>query len=121
MSEATKEERFAEFLRRLAESEPASTAEEAFQQLARILIKIEDELTDIAYQPDRWQTDGRMYPPQEDQARDVPGRDDLIRYRSRAHNTYIRSNGAIEIRVHPAGEVVFSKLGLNKMGVDLDE
>jgi hypothetical protein len=60
-----------------------------------------------------------MYPPEEDSAREVPGRDDLVRYRSRAHNTYIRDNGAVEIR-HIDGTVVFSKAGANGKGVELE-
>lgn len=121
MSEATKDERFAEFLRRLTMSPPASTAEGALQLLSQTLREVEDELTDIPYQPDSWQTDGRMYPPQEDQARDVPGREDVIRYRNRGHNTFIRNNGAIEIRVYATDQIVFSKLGANGAGVELEE
>lgn len=121
MSEATKEERFAEFLRRLTISPPASTAEDALELLSRTLCEVEDELTEIPYQPERWQTDGRMYPPQEDQAREVVGREDLVRYRSRGHSTYIRSNGAIEIRDHLTGQVVFNKHGVDGAGVELEE
>ncbi len=121
MSEATKEERFAEFLRRLTASPPVSTVDGALELLSRTLCEVEDELTDIPYQPENWQTDGRMYPPQEDQAREIAGREDLVRYRSRGHSTYIRSNGAIEIRDHLTGQVVFSKYGLDEVGVELEE
>jgi hypothetical protein len=60
-----------------------------------------------------------MYPPSEDSAREVSGRDDLVRYRSRAHHTYIRDNGAIEIR-DISGTVVFSKAGADGEGVELE-
>jgi len=59
-----------------------------------------------------------MYPPQEDSARDVPGRSDLVRYRSRGHNTFVRGNGAIEIR-DLTGAVTFSKSGSDGLSVEL--
>jgi hypothetical protein len=117
MKESTKEERFVEFLKRLAAMPAASTAEEAMDALSRTLCEVEDELTDIPNTPENWQTDGRMYPPQEDQAREVSGREDLTCYRSRGHHTFIRSNGAIEIRAL-TGYVVFSSPGADGMSVE---
>lgn len=118
MADFSKEERFAEFLTRLAEAPRAGTSAEALQLLGDTLNTVENELTDIPFNSEAWQTDGRMYPPQEDSARDVPGRDDLIRYRSKAHNTYIRVNGAIEIR-DSADSLIFTKNGADGKGVDL--
>ena len=115
-----REERFAEFLRRLSEAPPASNGEESLELLRRILNGVEDELTDIPYMPDKWQTDGRLYPPQEDSARNVAGRSDVIRYRSRGHNTYVRRNGAIEIR-DLVGTVIITKAGSDGAGVELEE
>ena len=106
----SKEDRFREFLRRLSAAPPARSGVEALTQLSDMLNAVEDELSGIPYRPERWQSDGRMYPPQEDNARDVPGRHDLVRYRSRGHSTWIRDNGAIEIRDR-AGAVVFRKPG----------
>jgi len=119
MKNFTKAERFAEFLLRLNAAPPAITREEAFEFLGKTLIEVEDELTDIPFMPENWQTDGRMYPPQEDSARDVPGRSDLVRYRSRGHHTYIRANGAIEVR-DLAGRVIISKKGSDGAGVELE-
>ena len=118
MANATKEERFAVFLERLTSAPPANSAQEAFNLLSETLNEVEDELTDILYQPGKHETDGRMYPPQEDNARDVPDRSDVVRYRSRGHNTYIRNNGAIEI-YDLAGKIVLSKTGSDAKGVEL--
>ena len=59
-----------------------------------------------------------MYPPEDDSARVVEGRSDLVRYRHRGHNTFIRENGAIEIR-DLAGAVLFAKAGADGRGVEL--
>jgi len=105
-----KAERFAEFLRRLGAAPAASSFTEAFRQLGDILNAVEDELTSIPYDPANWQNDGRMYPPQPDSARIIPGRSDVTRFRSRAHNTLIGDNGAIEIR-DLSGRPILTKAG----------
>lgn len=120
MAQPTKEERIAEFLRRLEAQPSASSAEEALELISETLNEVEDELTDIPFDPEKWQTDGRLYPPQEDNARDVPGRDDLVCYRNRGHKTYIRSNGAIEIR-DLRDQVIVSKQGSDGRGVELED
>lgn len=120
MAGASKEERFAEFLARLAVAAPARSAGEALRRLNEILNQVEDELSEISYAPQQWQTDGRLYPPRADAARDVPGRKDLVRYRSKAHHTYIRDNGAVEI--HDAeGAIIFSKAGADGAFVDISQ
>jgi hypothetical protein len=118
MASSSRDERFAAFLKRLIAAPPVNTAREAFDLVCDTLNEVEDELTDIPYHPVNRGTDGRMYPPQPDSARDLPGRADLVRYRSRGHNTYIRDNGAIEIR-DLVGNVVLSKSGSDGLGVKL--
>jgi hypothetical protein len=104
-------ERLAEFFRRLAALPRATSAEEARRQIASTLTAVEDELTDIPSDPDSLGNDGRLYPPQDDSVRSVPGRSDVVRLRSRRHNTFVRSNGAIEIQAIDDKRVVFEKPG----------
>ena len=118
MAISTKEERFDVFLQRLAAAAPASSARDAFGLVGQTLNEVEDELTDIPYQPGNHESDGRMYPPQKDSVRDVLGRTDVVRYRSRGHSTYIRENGAIEIQ-DLIGNVVFRKSGADSKDVEL--
>lgn len=108
--QAPKNERFREFLRRLELATPTASGEGALELIASTLTSVEDELTDILADPDRWITDGRMYPPQADSRRDVPVHPQVLRYRSRAHNTFIAANGAIEIR-DLADQVLLRKAG----------
>lgn len=105
---ASKQERLNEFLRRLVSAEATSSAENAFNLVCDVLNGVEDELTDIPFDPDLWMDDGRMYPPQQDSAFDVDGHPDVTRYRSRLHNTFVSSWGAIEVR-SIQGEVLASK------------
>ena len=106
----SKAERLEELYRRLRLARPAKTFEEAYELICSTLNAVEDELTDIPYDPERWQEDGRLYPPFDDSVREVPGHPRLRRFRSLAHNTYIGDNGAIEIR-NLAGEVELEKPG----------
>jgi hypothetical protein len=115
---SSKDRRFAEFLARLSAAPSVGTAQAALSLVSDTLNQVEDELTNIPYTPENWQTDGRMYPPQSESARGVSGRDDLVRYRNKAHNTYIRNNGAIEIS-DTHGTVIFSEAGADGKGVEL--
>ncbi|MCS7471243.1 hypothetical protein NZK35_31700 [Stieleria sp. ICT_E10.1] len=96
-----------------------ATAKEALSLLREMLTVVEDEMSGIPNDPARWQTDGRMYPPQDDNAWDVENRPDLVRYRSRGHNPLIRDNGAIEIR-DLQGNILLSKPGSDGNGVDFE-
>ena len=111
---ATKAVRMKEFFKRLRLAEPARNAQQAFDLIARVLNAVEDEMTSIPYDPSSWKSDGRLYPPQSDAVRDVPGFPAVRRYRSVGHNTFIAENGAIQIAVPPpsdGGRIVLSKRG----------
>jgi hypothetical protein len=97
-------ERVAEFLRRLAAREPANGLEEAREMLATVLNEVEDEYCN--------DTDERMGRPLDDNRRTVPGRPDVTRFRTKGHNVFFATNGAIRIEeVQPPKAVVLDKPG----------
>ena len=73
-------------------------------------------MSDVPFDPSKWQSDGRMYPPQDDSERAVPEHPNVRRFRSRRHNTYIAMNGALEIRTID-GDVLLSKTGADGRSV----
>jgi hypothetical protein len=110
MGDGWRAERLKEFYRRLEALPPFRSAEEAMLKLAETLTAVEDELTSIPNHPENWRSDGRMYPPQEDY-RFETSHSDVVEYRSRKHSTYVRTNGAIEIRKAVGKTVEFEKPG----------
>ena len=91
-------ERLTQLFRRLQCLPMPLTAQEAKAQLDATLDAVEDAMTTIPYNPVMSQSDGRMYPAQEDNCFPVPGHPDVVRYRSGGHHIFIRANGALEIR-----------------------
>ena len=114
----SKRRRLEIFLERMATAEPCETFDEALALLAATLNGVEDEFTSIPFDPSQWRNDGRMYPPQSDNARSVPGSDDVVRYRSRGHNTWVSTYGAILIKTDD-GQVLLDKPGRNLRRVEL--
>ncbi|MFY0525517.1 hypothetical protein ACN28I_21025 [Archangium gephyra] len=115
--EHTKTQRIQEFIKRLGALAPAASFAEAKQQLDDTLNAVEDEMTSIPFNPETWETDGRMYPVQPDNARTVPGHPSVKRLRSRGHNTFIGANGSIEIQAVGNAAVLFRKPGVDGKGV----
>lgn len=99
----------------------SASAEQALDLLSSTLNQVEDELSGISYQPEQWQNDGRMYPPQPDSAREVEGRPNLTRYRSRDHNTWIGTNGAIQIQSISTRTIELDKPGADGCRIELDQ
>ncbi len=108
---ADRKTRFGEFIRRLNIAPAASTYEEGKAQLGDTLNAVEDELSGIPFNPATWRTDGRFYPVQDDNIRDVPGRPDLKRLRAQDHNIYIGTNGAIHIQQVTTKNVILDRPG----------
>jgi hypothetical protein len=109
-------DRFGIFLQRLSAAPAAASFEEARTLLTRTLNEVEDELSGVPFDHDRWRSDGRMYPPEDDSIRSVPDHRSVKRFRSRAHNTFISDNGAIEIRTID-DVIVLQKAGTDGRGV----
>jgi len=90
----------------------ASTHDEAFALLTRTVNEYEEEHSGIPYAPEAARTipDGRIYPPEPDSEKpsSVPG---ARRYRTRGHNVYIGSNGAIAFENVKSQVIEFSKPG----------
>jgi hypothetical protein len=107
----TRLQRLAVFFGRLTEAPAASTATEAFALITTIFVAVEEELCTNA--------DDRMFPPSGDFYFEVDGREDLDLYRQAAHDTVIRMNGAIPIRIRKSGAVVYEKAGSDGRKVEL--
>lgn len=109
-------ERFALFVQELNNVAPAASYEEARHQLESILNEVEDRYSGVPYQPDNWQSDGRLYPPADDYERKSPFSDARV-FRTRGHYVLLASNGAIKISSAkravdaPDAEVVLDKPG----------
>jgi hypothetical protein len=73
-------------------------APSALALIERIMTEVEEEFSGVPNDPAKYRSDGRLYPPQADAVRGVPGRPDLRRYRSVGHNTFIGLDGAIFIQ-----------------------
>ena len=114
---ASKKQRFQEFLRRLTRSPSASTLDEARKLLDDTLNAVEDEMSGVPHNPAAGLTDGRMYPVQDDNIRDVPGQPDIKRLRSKDHNIYVGKNGAIRIVQISTNEIALDKPGQDRQRI----
>jgi hypothetical protein len=117
---SSKAERLEEFLRRLDAAERCTSFGEARTLVADTLNDVEDEMSGIQFNPVLPGDDGRMYPPQDDSERSVPGQEDVKRFRSARHNTYISSEGAIRIQ-EVGGPCILNKPGHDGSTIELNE
>jgi len=108
----TKAERFRIFIERLKSASAVGSAQTALALITSTLNAVEDEFSGVPFAPERWQDDGRLYPPQKDFARPIS--EDLTEYRSVAHSTFVAANGAFEIVRRQSGEIEIAKAGLDR-------
>lgn len=101
------------FFVRLLAAPVCGSVEDALEQVAQVLNGVEDAFTMIPFNPGAWDSDGRMYPPQEDRRRDVPDHPDIRCYRSVGHNIWVANNGAIRITLAKGATVCLDKPGLD--------
>jgi len=99
------------FLKRLKKARKASTFDEAYTLLFDTLNKVEDEYSGAPYNIEQWRTDGRMYPPQMDNARPLEDYPGITRFRTLAHHVFISDKGAILIYNHRSKSIDLSKSG----------
>jgi hypothetical protein len=109
----SRQDRVDELLRRLAVADACGSAEEAMALIETTLNAVETQMSGVGFNPDYPLDDGRMYPPREDARRDVAGRSDLRRYRSRGHNIYVSDAGAIRIELVKGKTCLLNKAGRN--------
>lgn len=107
----SKKERLNIFIKQLNDASAASNDSEAYELLSTILNDVEDEHTLIPNTPETWDSDGRMYPPQEDHKHTESS--EITRYRNRNHNTYFGSNGSIRIETVNGKVILLDKAGLD--------
>lgn len=107
----SKAERTALFLKRLKQARKASTFDEAYTLLCDTLNKVEDEHSGVPYNIEQWRTDGRMYPPQMDNARPLEDYPGMTRFRTLAHHVFISDKGAILIYNRRSESIDLSKSG----------
>ncbi len=93
--------RFALFLAAMKQAAAAHDKDSARALLAETLNRIEETHSGVPYDPEKWMTDGRMYPPQDDQEQVSPISDVSLFY-SRKHCIWVGTNGAVRFeRRHP--------------------
>jgi hypothetical protein len=117
----TKQERFAEFLRRLAAAPAAGSYQAARQLLDATLNAVEDELSGAPFNLDKAPNDGRMYPVLDDNVFDYEHDPRIKALRSLGHWTLIAPNGAITIckrNRRRTGADKYGDLELEKPGTD---
>lgn len=112
----TKQERLKEIFRRMGEAAPCSSLDTAYALLCETMVAVEDEMSGLPNEPERWMELPRLFPPRADRAFLLENYG-VKRLDSLRHVTYIAENGAIEIRsirvTNGRVKIHFSKKGID--------
>lgn len=122
----TKPERLKLIYQQIAEAPAATSRAEALALIQKAFREVEDAHSGAPDIPDHPE---RMHPPVADMEEDMPGNDQVKRYRHKRHYTLIADNGAFEVRrflyaiengkKRRTGEQTdFAKAGGNGLGVE---
>ena len=107
------QERLQVFFHRLEAAPAADSAEKAMALVCRLIEAVEDEFCPLPRKsPPPLDFTGRMYAPQSDRTRRLPGGQWVAN--TRGHRIYCQPDGAILIENTPGGRTVFSKPGRKK-------
>ena len=110
-----RKQRFALFLAALEKAPAADDRASARALLAEVLNRIEDAHSGVPYDPANWMTDGRMYPPQDDNKK-VSTVSGAALFHTKGHHVWFGENGSIrfEVRRGPGK----GRIELDKPGAD---
>jgi hypothetical protein len=107
--------RFALFLAELEKAPAAHDQASARALLGDIMNRIEEAHSGVPYDPEKWMTDGRMYPPHDDFEQPCPLAGAVL-FHSLGHAILFASNGAI--RIEGRRRPNKGRIALDKPGAD---
>lgn len=95
-----------------------SSFQEALNHINSTLNEVENTYTTIPFNPSNWMNDGRMYPFQPD-SEVYCEYNNVRKFRSVSHYTYIGINGAFRIQeIFDEQNIIIDKRGKNKKKID---
>ena len=106
-----RKQRFALFLAALDDAPAAHDRASARALLAETLNRIEDAHSGVPFDPANWMTDGRMYPPLDDNKKLSPLSGTAV-FHTKGHRVWLGDNGAIRFEI---------RRGPGKGHIDLDK
>ena len=109
------QQRFALFLTTLEQEPFASNQVSARELLTKILNAVEDAHSGAPYDPANWKTDGRMYPPQDDNKK-IATISGASVFHTKGHRVWFGDNGSIRLEVRRGPGT--GRIELDKPGAD---
>ena len=115
---ATKAERLAIFRERLLVAPPARNLKDARALLEKVLIAVEDEFSGVPFNLANSSSDGRMYPPLDDNRKVFSTAPRVERFKSAGHLVFLGGNGAVKIVLRSDETVFLDKPGNDGRTID---